>query len=147
MRLKNYTDIPSEQIRDLIRAVRPAGISNFDVRVSNCDRQGRGRAYIQGSAYHDRACPFIVVSVARTDKAARWISEGGNGYLPMVWGSRLEALVVLLAHELRHLWQGHSGNKRRGMVYGAKGRMSERDADAYALQMLRRFRRGELHVA
>lgn len=59
----------------------------------------------------------------------------------MVIGSRREALVVLLAHELRHLWQAQT---TRGRVYGARGRFSERDADAYALQMLRRFRRGEL---
>lgn len=143
MRLKNYTDIPNEEIRAIIAAVRPSGIANFDVRVSNCDRAGRGRAYSKGSVYHDRACPFIVVSIAKTDAKARCILPGGNGYLPMEWGSRREALVVLLAHELRHLWQGRSGAKRRGMVYGARGRMSERDADAYALQMLRRYRRGE----
>ena len=31
MRLKNYTDIDSDLIRDLIRAVRPAGISQSEV--------------------------------------------------------------------------------------------------------------------
>ena len=66
-----------------------------------------------------------------------------NFVLPFL-GSRIEALLWVLAHELRHLWQAASTGKRRGMVYGAKGRFSERDADAYALQMLRRYRRGEL---
>lgn len=143
MRLKNYTDIPSEQIRDLIRAVRPAGISNFDVRVSNGQRF-RGRAYSQGSGYHDRACPFIVCAIPAIWKP-RIIDHGaGKGYLPIAIGSRIEALIVLLAHELRHLWQA---THTRGKVWGARGRFSERDADAYALQMLRRYRRGELHAA
>jgi hypothetical protein len=144
MRLKNYTNIPSDKIRDLIRAVRPSGISNFDVRVSNTPRGVRGSAYTKGSGYHDRACPFIVVSVAKTDRLVRHYHHGEGGYLPIYWGNRLEALLVVLAHELRHLWQAAGKGKRRGMVYGSRGRMSERDADAYALQMLRRFRRGEI---
>jgi len=142
MRLKNYTDIDSDLIRELIRAVRPAGISNFDVRISNFSRNGcRGRAYTRGSSYHDRADPFIVVSVSRTWKP--YIQPPAGGYLGHAWGTRIEALLWVLAHELRHLWQAASTGKRRGMVWGAKGRMSERDADAYALKMLRHFRRGD----
>lgn len=141
MRLKNHTDIPDETIREIIRAVRPSGISNFDVRISNGQHAMRGRAYWAGSGYHDRADPFIVCAIARTDAKARHTREGHKGYLPMVIGSRLEALVIVLAHELRHLWQA---KYTRGKVYGSKGRFSERDADAYALQMLRRYRRGEL---
>lgn len=154
MRVKNFTDIPTEQIRDLIRAVRPSGISNFDVRISNYGvsrfMRGRngcvGRAYTQGSGYHDRAAPFIVV---RLSPAISWkpvIVKAHGGYLEAAWGTRIEALLWVLAHELRHLWQAANPlqGKRRGMVYGAKGRMSERDADAYALQCLRRYRRGEL---
>lgn len=140
MRLKNYTDISTDQIRDLIRGVRPAGISNFDVRVSNGQRL-RGRAYHAGSGYHDRACPFIVCAIPKVWKPRTIEHAPGTGYLPMAVGSRVEALVVLLAHELRHLWQA---KHTRGKVYGARGRFSERDADAYALQMLRRYRRGEL---
>lgn len=144
MRLKNHTDIPADQIRTIIRAVRPAGISNFDVRVSNLGGKGfRGRAYASGSGYHETADPFVIVSIARTDAGCRVIADGGSGYLPMQIGSRLEALVVVLAHELRHLWQA---NHQRGRVWGARGKFSERDADAYALSMLRRFRRGELGI-
>ena len=142
MRLKNYTDLPNDWVRAMIRAVRPADISNFDVRVSNYAGSGaRGRSYWAGSGYHDRANPFIVVSIAPNHKFKRQIYLGHKGYLPHVWGSREEAFIHLLAHELRHLWQA---NHSRGMIYGSRGRFSERDADAYALQMLRRFRRGEL---
>ena len=146
MRVKNYTDIPTEEIREMIRAVRPAGISNFDVRISNyAGRRGRGRAYTQGSGYHDKACPFVVVSIAKTEEKARDRGEWrSGGYLQYALGSRREVLLAILAHELRHLWQAAGTGKRKGMVYGARGRMSERDADAYAVQMLRRYRRGEL---
>lgn len=139
MRLKNYTDIPSDTIREIIAAVRPGGISNFDVRVSN-GRRFRGRAYHAGSGYHDTAAPFIVCAIPAE---SHLVLPARGAYLPMVMGSRVEQLVVLIAHELRHLWQA---KHTRGKVYGAKGRFSERDADAYALQMLRRFRRGELAV-
>ncbi len=155
MKLKNHTDIPTETIRAIIRAVRPSGIGNFDVRISNTARGCAGASYGNGSAYHSTAAPFIVVRIARTESAIReHIAKRTGGYLPMAIGSRLEALVIVIAHELRHQWQarGSLDNRRRvikprnGMVYGARGRFSERDADTYALQMLRRFRRGELDI-
>lgn len=153
MRLRNHTDIPSETIRAIIRAVRPPAIGNFDVRISNhAGRGAAGTAYTQGSGYHATANPFLVVRVARSDEKARRIAKGGGGYLPSVLGNRIEALLFVLAHELRHMWQagGTLDNAKRivkprkGMVYGSRGRFSERDADAYALRMLRRYRRGEL---
>jgi hypothetical protein len=144
MRLRNYTDLPDEWLREVIRAVCPPGVSGFDVRVSNSSHGGRGRAYAQGSSYHDRACPFVIVSLSKPKAFKPYWTSGGKGYIRMPIGSRKEQAVHLLAHELRHLWQGKSSGKRRGMVWGARGKMSERDADAYALNMLRRFRRGEL---
>lgn len=145
MRVKNYTDIPNETVRAIIRAVRPGGISNFDVRISNTPRtHWRGRAYWAGSGYHDRACPFIVCSIPTADKFRPTWSYGQGAYLRMPIGSRIEALIHIIAHELRHLWQAkHS----RGMVWGSRGRFSERDADAYALRMLRAYRRGEFDGA
>lgn len=137
MRLKNYTDIDDETVRSIIRAVRPSGISNFDVRVSNGARF-RGRAYHAGSGYHDRADPFIVCAIPAKEHL---VYPPHGAYLGCKLGSRIEQLLWLLAHELRHLWQA---KHTRGKVYGSKGRFSERDADAYALQMLRRYRRGEL---
>jgi hypothetical protein len=137
MKLKNYTDIPDETVRAIIRAVRPSGISNFDVRVSN-GRRFRGRAYHAGSGYHETADPFIVCAIPEREHL---IVKPRGAYLGHAMGSRIEQLIVLLSHELRHLWQS---KHTRGKVYGSKGRFSERDADAYALQMLRRYRRGEL---
>lgn len=143
---ENFTDIPTAEIKRIYEAVCPAGLRAHDVAIKNCARQFRGCAYSDGSGFHASARPFVVVSIARTDDKARvrMTSRHRPGYLPMCFGSRREALVAVLAHELRHLWQSNTGRRRSGMVYGSKGKMSERDADAYALQMLRRYRRGEL---
>jgi hypothetical protein len=137
MRLKNYTNIPTDYIRAIIRAVCPPSVTRFDVRISN-GRVCRGRAYHAGSGYHATADPFIVCIIPKKE---RLIMHPRGAYLGMVLGSRIEQLVVLVSHELRHLWQA---KHRQGEVWGSKGRFSERDADAYALRMLRRFRRGEL---
>lgn len=144
---RNYTDISDDEALAIYAAVCPPGLSAHDVSIKNHGgRQGRGVAYFEGSSYHASARPFVVVSLPKTDALARCIrhESGKDGYLPVVQGSRREALVYILAHELRHLWQAKAKGRPRGMVYGAKGRFSERDACAYGLQMLRRYRRGEL---
>jgi hypothetical protein len=63
-----------------------------------------------------------------------------GGYISSLELSREESLVHILAHELRHYWQmNHPG--KRGKVWGARGKFSERDADAYAIRMTRAWRR------
>lgn len=149
MRIRNSTDLPDTLIRDLVRVVTPPGVVSFDVRVTNArDRRARGVAYHEGHGSHDRPCPFVIVRVPRTDTGSRFTFNAGvgrrrrKGYLTISMGSRAEVLVVLLAHELRHLWQARVKRGRR--VWGSRGQFSERDADAYALRALRRFRRGTL---
>ena len=144
-RWRNYTNVSDEWCRAIYDAVCPSGLNAHDVSIKNYGGRGaRGMAYSKGSSYHSTARPFVVVAIARTDSMARCVMTEGAGYLGIALGNRREAIVAVLAHELRHLWQAKAKGKPRGMVYGAKGRMSERDADAYALQMLRRYRRGEL---
>ena len=68
--------------------------------------------------------------------------KNGNtgGYLEYLTLSREEALVHLLAHEFRHFWQkNHLG--KRGKVWGARGKDSERDCDAYAIRKQRAWRK------
>jgi hypothetical protein len=145
-RWRNYTNIPDAEAKAIYDAVLPSGLKAHDVEIKNNDGGGRGVAYYEGSSYHATARPFVVVSIPKTEQVARQQrhASGEKGYLPVVLGSRREVLVYILAHELRHLWQAKSKGRPRGMVYGAKGRFSERDACAYGIQMLRRYRRGEL---
>jgi len=139
MRLKNTTTIPDDLIREVIRFVRPPGISNFDVRVSNTARGIAGRAYPQGSGYHDRACPFAVLRVGRVwPLGASAPRRAGYLWTPR-FEDRIEGLVFIAAHELRHLWQARG--IKRGRAKGARGNgFSERDADTYAYEQLARWR-------
>jgi hypothetical protein len=70
MKLKNYTDISDDKIRQIIKFVRSNGISNFDVRLSNSQKGiFAGTAYHDGSNYHDTPNPFIVVRVTKNENA------------------------------------------------------------------------------
>jgi len=161
MRLRNSSGLPDELVREVIRFVRPAGISKFDVMVKRSSGTFGGMSYGEGSGYHMTADPFVTVRVGpdekfpffvRGDRADRKgavtvyfdgrppkVSNSTKGYLTIGWlCNRVEALVMVMAHELRHQWQRtHS----RGRVWGSRGKYSERDADAYALRMLRAWRR------
>jgi hypothetical protein len=154
MKLRNTTDVPDEQVREIVRIVRPSGIANFDVMVKN-GRYYRGRAYWGGSGYHFTGSPFVVICIAAAqDHLSRrgWCGEqymvrvpkfphlkrASGAYLPCIIHSREEYLAYLMAHELRHLWQS---SHTRGKVWGARGKFSERDADAYAIRMMRKYRR------
>jgi hypothetical protein len=61
---------------------------------------------------------------------------------------RMEALVYLAAHELRHLWQAaRTRDDRKSatlpLYHGARGKFSEVDTEGFALTMLREYQRLE----
>lgn len=164
MRIKNYTNISDERIRQIIKFVRPNGISNFDIRISNSQKLFGGTAYWAGSTYHNTGNSFIVVRVTKNENIfpyfVRYISRrksklklnsrsgklelisyntSTGGYIDHILLSREEALVHVIAHELRHLWQAKV--KRGHRVWGARGQFSDRDADAFAIRKTREWRR------
>lgn len=60
--------------------------------------------------------------------------------------TRLEALVYITAHELRHLWQAaqHSDKRKSAPLsrfHGGTGKFSEIDTESYAIHTLRRWRK------
>lgn len=144
MRLKNYTDFSDSKIREVIRHTKPSGVSNFDISFKNCKHAFRGRAYTQGCAYHATASPLVIVSIGKDDKYPTR-KKAIKGYLTVDLYTRLEALVYITAHELRHLWQEQ--HPRGWRVWGARGKFSERDADAYAIHKLRTWRKQERRQA
>ncbi len=82
----------------------------------------------------------------KTDTYERWrhreyvANPNGSrgGYINSLILSGIEALVHVMAHELRHLWQkNHTG--KRGKVWGARGKLSNRAADAYAMRKTREW--------
>lgn len=144
IRLRNTTNISDDTLRKLIRAVVPPNCGRFDVEVRNSSRSYAGAAYTGGSSYHATRHPFIVLRLPRDERFReyqRHSTRPGQGYLPVTVGSRIEATLAVAAHELRHLWQRHH---TRGRVWGSRGRYSERDATAYEIGVIRKFRRGEL---
>lgn len=140
MQITNTTKIPTERIRELIRLVRPSGISNFDVMIKNYQYSGaRGNAYYAGSSYHYSRRPFVVVSIQKSEAGYPMAWKGGNGYIPHITLSREEDLLYVLAHELRHLWQ--KAHPKGWRIWGSRGQFSERDADAYAIKKVREYRK------
>lgn len=142
MRLRNATDLPDALVREVIRFVRPPGVSGFDVRAG-LGNAIKGKAYCAGSAYHTTARPFVNLylgPVAAYPTPPGGARSAGFGYLPRSYfADPVEALVYLAAHELRHLWQKRVPRGRR--VWGARGRFSERDACAYGIRLLRAWRK------
>lgn len=141
-RLRNSTDIASEIVKEIEAFVMPpGGVGAYDLELRNSGSQTCGRAYWAGSSYHTTARPFITVRLSRRERYAPAPPPRHKaGYLPLpARGSRVEQLVHLLAHELRHLWQARVRRGRR--VWGARGQFSERDADAWAIRCLRQWRR------
>jgi hypothetical protein len=139
MKIKNYTKcFNTKKIREIISFVKPNKISNFDVSIKRASVNFWGRAYYIGFYGN----PQISVRVNPNLKFPQY-SYGHYkkkaGYLDYPLFSTEEILVKLIAHELRHLWQYQ--NEKGHRVWGSRGQMSERDADAYALHKLREWRR------
>jgi len=130
-----------------------------------------GRAYWMGCDYHSSSAPLIVIRIGEMEEKLErlikkdvrcadgspinWAGPGykhllfprkvdcnygkNRGYLPFVTLDKDEYLVQVVAHELRHLWQAKV--KKGHRVWGARGRFSERDADAYGIRKMREWRK------
>jgi hypothetical protein len=139
-RLRNTTDIPDWLVKSVEEFVMPpGGVGAYDIELRNSGGRFAGAAYHKGSGYHTTARPFIVLRVGSGFPCGPRI-KFRPGYLPTpALASKVEAMVYVYAHELRHLWQARVKKGRR--VWGARGQFSERDADAWGIHCLRRWRR------
>jgi len=150
-RIVNHTDLADLWVRQVVHIVReefprlPAlesiTIRNRSQVPAGWDADGSTGRYFR--PYMGK--PARIVATVPT--AAAW-PEGRDRPLycpnlnrrrPFLLESRLEALVAILGHELRHHVQ-HTYT-RYGRVWGARGRYSERDTEAYSIHVVRRFRR------
>lgn len=130
MRVKNHTNIPLDTVRDVARFVCPPGVSRYRIIIHNTARKT-----LSGNARCSDG--RVMVKIPTADRLPA--REPFGAYLGYPPHTRIESLVIVLAHELRHLWHHRVPRGRR--VWGARGQYSERDADAYALRMLRAWRR------
>jgi hypothetical protein len=134
MRIDNVSLFTDAEIRAAILFVRPPGVAGETVRVAAARWPYNGRAHP-----HENRVLVRIGPRGCFPSRGGW-TKRGKGYLPAPrLANRMEALVYVLAHELRHLWQYRVPRGRR--VWGARGQYSERDADAYALGKLRAWRR------
>lgn len=133
MKLRNVSELfATETVREVVGFVRPPGISNFQVRITK-----HGWAFA-GRAYPEAEVPKVIIKIHQKLKFP-FRREAHGGYLPLELYTFEEVLVYLLAHELRHIWQGRVVAGYR--VWGARGQYSERDACAYGIQKVRQWRR------
>ena len=143
MRLVNRTDISNDLIREIVRTVKPASVTNFKLIVRNRSgsRSGHVRTYDMWDG--DRVISGRIVASVGSEEMFGKIHrrhrnrDRFNRRLTEL-RSRIDSLVFVIAHELRHQWQR---DHRRGRVWGSRGKYSERDADAYATRKLREWRR------
>ncbi len=140
MKYRNTTSVPDTLLREVIRFACPSSVSGFSIWFK---RAGGGtRTFFAGAAYWNRK--HIVCRIpARFERLKRpYVGAGakpGRGYLPWPAYTFEEALVALVAHECNHLAQAKNARLYR-RTWGARGRFSERDCDAYAIKMLRKWR-------
>lgn len=163
---RNHTEIPDDLLREMIGFAKPSGLPGIEFEFKNTTA-GRWRAwaYTVGTCTYDyrkrngRSArhpwkPFITIYVPRGVNGVA-VPEGVNGYdnradvsrarrsqlgyLTGGWWSTHERVLHLIAHEIRHVWQR---KVRKGWrVWGSRGQMSERDADAFAIRTVRKWRR------
>jgi hypothetical protein len=138
---------------------------DFDITLSNYRKYlFRGKCYPQGCWMHkiDPRKPLVIVRIWSKENAfpywvdysySKWKNRVDNrkplsdnsgsyahrGYISHWLLTREECLVHVLAHEMRHVWQI---NHKQGWIPGSKGRsFSEKDADAFAIKVVRAWRR------
>lgn len=164
--IRNTTSFTEDQISEMLTSALPGVVPDFDLTVSNrhTDRY-HGTCYPYGcNLRKDPDKPLIIARVTADDTAfpmwtvdpgiadqdeedlglRRLAAEGSRrlrrrGYIRTLLRSRQECLLYILAHELKHLKQRDS---KSGWIWGSRGkRYSERDADAFAIRVVRAWRR------
>ena len=144
--LKNSTNVSGDYLHEIATFVLPAKVksSRMGIVVRNSRTYS---AHWSPDWDRDRVVLSIGDSGTSTMKFPYFIDRDpsytgkhrSGGYLDCLLLSREELIVNIMSHEFRHAWQCI---KRRGYrVWGARGQFSERDADAYAIKMTRKWRR------
>lgn len=137
---RNTSAYPIERARALL-AFAAAGwkLGRVDVVL-----RGRGDGWISGHAdiggWSQASRRRIVVSIGRRWRRTRYQLKYAPGAPELVEGSIDEAVLYVLAHEVRHIIQARYA-RPRDRVWGTRGQYSERDAEAFGLRVLRRWRR------
>ncbi len=135
MKLKNYTSIYNDLLREIIRFVTPSGVTNINIQVRNSSNTNGGAAWVGG-----RRVGLRFETAKRYPNFIHPYQRGQLNGKKWWCASLTERVVYIAAHELRHMWQKKAKTKA-GYVWGSRGRYSEIDADSYAIRKVREWRR------
>lgn len=146
--LRNTSAFSNEQVWEALTYAVPAlklkNHKKVDVTVTNKSSGNyTGTCYYNGCSWHNTPNPLIITRITSEEKKFPRLTEyePGEGYINSLLLDRMEALILMLSHEFRHLWQKENeGRSRRVKVWGARGIFSERDADAFAIRKVREYR-------
>lgn len=148
--LKNTSWFSDEQVMQVIRFVKPRGTKNATVTVRNLMPRARSgkryvslnMSYFNGFARPEIRPAEVVVRVGPSFFFPSEVTEAHGAYLPVPrLRTRTEALVYVMAHELRHVWQAQNRKARRLCgKHRLHCSLCETDADLYAQRQLRRWR-------
>jgi len=132
MRIVNYTNIPTRVVREIIRFVRPdKRLGRFSMLIDE------GKAPWAGVAQFTKSNIFPSLPIEKPTIVIKIPPQGSqirrSDGRPV---DRVEMLVFLLAHELRHFWQGNHPR----LVDLEDEKALERDADTYAYERLEDWR-------
>jgi hypothetical protein len=127
--IRNKTDFPTRQLREIIRFCRPQGVTDFVIEF---------RPDWPGNPHSGYA--FSTQYELRRMLTGRTPVRLGNNRPPDVLvylysHPEEERIVEIIAHELRHLWQDSGraqGGRRAALRYGKCLSNYERDADEWA---------------
>jgi hypothetical protein len=134
VRLTNTSALPTERVREVIAFVKPANVSGLSIRLTE------SRCLCRGRAYWSRGYCLVRVNTKRAFPAWYHPYQYGQHKGRKWWcAGAEEVLVLIMAHELRHFWQAKV--PRGWRAWGSKGQFSEIDTEAYAIRMLRAWRR------
>ena len=132
--IKNKSTVPNSRVVSILKFYRVYS-KNLNITIKNTKDSFYG--------WFDKDTQEIVVAVAFGDKfpikVVRNKTCSIEGYASNFYlFSQEEALVYLIGHELRHLWQKeHNRSPRKGRI---KKLYSETDAEIYALTKLNQWR-------
>jgi hypothetical protein len=135
-----------EALRHVVPALKLKKYREVDVTISKRhDGDYGARCYPDGCDYHTVAPdkPLVKVRISADEKYFPCMEthESGQGYIDCLILDSMECLVHLLAHEFRHFWQYEHPTSCRDRIWGSRGVVSNRDADAYAIRKMREYRR------
>ena len=143
---RNTTTIPDEKILGILKFVVPKlKEKNYEVYVYKSPYKANGAFYWNYRRAKEHGTIHRIYLLIGPPKSFPCVLTDGKGkeakgYIPTWVRNRIEALVMVGAHEMRHLWQYQ--NRKYGIHLSKKNRsrLCEQDADGYAIRMLKKWR-------